>query len=181
MESGIIGCIFPDGAPSPWGRDKLIVVNVTKARSSIGKVPYSLDTFDPTFYKDSFTIAHEGMGHYVIQFLQGIKEASVNRPPFCRDHKQSPLEWNTNFAAGELVMPFDKVIWLLDKKQPGEIIDLELYAKNFMEFFGANRAMMEARLKALGYLMFNAKYDWADFVKSYSPQRTTWATTRVRG
>lgn len=25
----IIGCIFPDGCPSPWGKDKLIVINVT--------------------------------------------------------------------------------------------------------------------------------------------------------
>jgi hypothetical protein len=28
--NGIIGCLFPDGHPSPWRRDKLIVVNVTR-------------------------------------------------------------------------------------------------------------------------------------------------------
>lgn len=183
IEPNIIGCIFPDGAPSPWGRDKLIVVNVTKAtsRATIGGVTYSLDTFDPTLYNDRFTVAHEGMGHYVMQFLQGIRENGANRPPSCRSEDRSSLEWNANFAAGELLMPLDKVTWLLDGLKPGQIIDLELYAKNFMGYFGASRGMMEARLKALGYLMLNAKYDWADFVKSYSPQRTTWATTRVRG
>lgn len=167
IESGIIGCIFPNGSPSPWGRDRLIVVNVTKATGPLkenGKTN-RFNLFNPTLYNDRFTVAHEGMGHFVMQFLQNIKEENVNRPPYCRSSGQSPLEWNANFAGGELLMPLDKVMWLLDRKQPGEVIDLELYATNFTEYFGANRAMMEARLKALGYRMLNARNEWADYVK----------------
>jgi hypothetical protein len=148
---GIIGCLFPDGHPSPWGRDKLIVVNVTKSPS-----------FNPMRYNDNFTIAHEGVGHYILHFLKGITGEKRDRPEYCRTQDYSPLEWQANFAAGELTQPFEEVIWLLDGKKPPEIINLDLYEKNYREYFGASRAMMEGRLNTLGYKFFNARYDWTD-------------------
>jgi hypothetical protein len=174
MKSDIIGCIYPDGCPSPWGRDKLIVINITKKTTDggISGKTYQAEVFDPTRYDERFTVAHEGMGHYVMQFLQGIREPNTSLPPFCRSSTLSPLEWNANFAAGELLMPLKKILWLLDQKPPGEIIDLDLYAKHFTEYFGIHRRMMEARLKALGYRMFNAQQPWADYTKSY--QANAW-------
>ena len=151
LGDGIIGCLFPDGHPSPWGKDKLIIVNVTKNPS-----------FNPMRYNDNFTIAHEGVGHYILHFLKGITEEKRDRPEYCRTQDYSPLEWQANFAAGELTQPFDQVIWLLDGKIPPEVIDLDLYEKNYREYFGASRAMMEGRLNTLGYKLFNARYDWTD-------------------
>ena len=108
-----------------------------------------------------------------MQFLQGIREPNTPRPPFCRSFAQSPLDWTAYFAAGELLMPLEKILWLLDQKQPGEVIDLDLYAKHFTEYFGTHRRMMEARLKALGYRMFNAQQPWANYTKGH--QANSWA------
>jgi Zn-dependent peptidase ImmA (M78 family) len=152
LGDGIIGCLFPNGHPSPWGKDKLIVVNVTKSPS-----------FNPIRYNDNFTIAHEGAGHYILHFLKGTTGERHDRPEYCRSQEYSSLEWQANFAAGELTQPVDQVIWLLDGRNPPEIINLDLYERNYREYFGASRAMMEARLKTLGYGLFNARYDWTDF------------------
>jgi Zn-dependent peptidase ImmA (M78 family) len=151
LGDGIIGCLFPDGHPSPWGKDKLIVVNVTKNQS-----------FNPMRYNDNFTIAHEGAGHYILHFLKGITGEKHNRFEHCRGQDYSPLEWQANFAAGELTQPFEQVIRLLDGKKPPEIINLDFYGKKYREYFGASRAMMEGRLNTLGYKFFNARYDWTD-------------------
>jgi len=80
------------------------------------------------------------------------------------------MEWQSDFAAGELIQPADKITWILDDKQPGEIVNLELYEKNYREYFGANRMMMETRLKALGYKLLNAKYEWADYAAEQKKQ-----------
>jgi hypothetical protein len=156
LGDGIIGCLFPDGHRSPFGgKDKIIAVNLTPASN-----------FDPTVFSDAHTIAHEGMGHYVLHFLKGVTGKAVDRPTYCRTGgKKDPLEWQSDFAAGELIQPADKIAWILDGKQPGEIVNLELYEKNYREYFGANRMMMEARLKALDYKLLNAKYSWADYAK----------------
>jgi len=138
--NGIIGCLFPDGHPSPWGHDKLIVVNVTRN-----------NYFDPTRYNENFTVAHEGMGHYIFHYLKGISEDKKNRPEYCRTHDYSPLEWQANFAAAELTQPLEQVIWLLDGKKPPETVVLDLYEHNYLEHFGASRSMMEVRLETLGY------------------------------
>ena len=156
LGDGIIGCLFPDGHWSPFGgKDKIIAVNLTPASN-----------FNPTVFSDSHTIAHEGMGHYVLHFLKGVTGKAVDRPTYCRTGgRKDPLEWQSDFAAGELIQPADKIAWILDGKQPGEIVNLELYEKNYREYFGANRMMMETRLKALDYKLLNAKYSWADYAK----------------
>ena len=153
--TGVIGCLFPPGHSSPWGRDKLIVINAAPGYHG---------------FSHSHTIAHEGGGHYILHFLQGIEPEIASRPVFCRDvgksaAKKHPLEWQADRFAGELVMPIERVKWLLDGKETGEIINLESYAKNFQEHFGTSRAQMEKRLVDLGYLLAGPKYEWADYSK----------------
>jgi hypothetical protein len=153
--TGVIGCLFPPGHRSPWGRDKLIVVNAVPGYQG---------------FSHSHTIAHEGGGHYILHFLQDIGPEAASRPVFCHDignsvAKKHPLEWQADRFAGELVMPVERVKWLLDGKGEGELINLELYAKNFQEYFGTSRAQMEKRLVDLGYLLARPKYEWADYSK----------------
>ena len=152
---GVIGCLFPPGHQSPWGRDRLIVVNVAPGYES---------------FSQSHTIAHEGGGHYILHFLKGIGPQTESRPVFCRETtategKKHPLEWQADRFAGELVMPVERVKWLLDGKLPGDLINMELYAKNFQEYFGASRAQMEKRLVDIGYLLMKPRYEWADYSK----------------
>jgi hypothetical protein len=169
IDKGIIGGLFPDGHPSPWGRDKQIVVNATKVgedkcEKTVKGFRIKFCSFDPTVYNDNFTIAHEGMGHYVLHFLKGITGENLSGPIYCRSNDYSPLEWQANFAAGELTQPFDKVKWILDGKEPPEIIDVDIYRKNYREYFDASQGMMERRLTALGYRLINARYKWADYL-----------------
>lgn len=154
IDKNIIGCLFPDGHISPWGRDKIIVVNATEDLY-----------FDPLPYNDNFTIGHEGVGHYVHHFLKGITGEKMDRPIFCRSDDYSPLEWQANFAAGELTQPFDKVKWILDGKEPPEIIDVDLYKYSYRGFFDASQAMMETRLHSLGYGLINNRYPWASYAE----------------
>jgi hypothetical protein len=152
---GVIGCLFPPGQKSPWGKDKLIVVNVAPEYQG----------FSP-----SHTIAHEGGGHFILHFLQGIGPQAESKPVFCREVgkatvKKDPLEWQADRFAGELVMPVERVKWLLDGKMPGDLINMDLYAKNFQEYFGTTRAQMEKRLVDLNYLLMGPKYPWADYSK----------------
>jgi Zn-dependent peptidase ImmA (M78 family) len=113
--------------------------------------------FDPTGYSDNFTIAHEGMGHYIFHHLKGVGKEKNKLPEYCRSHNDySPLEWQANFAAAELTQPIDQVIWLLDGKKPPETIVLDLYEHHYREYFGASRSMMEVRLKTLGYQLCRA-------------------------
>jgi hypothetical protein len=151
LDDGIIGCLFPDGHQSPWGMDKIIAVNLT---ATMG--------FNPGIYGQQHTIAHEGLGHYVLHFLKGVGAQKQDRPRYCRtDDRKDSMEWQADFAAGEFTQPEDKVAWLLDSKRPPEIINVEVYAANYLEFFGSTRSGMEVRLKALGYRMVNTRNAWA--------------------
>jgi hypothetical protein len=143
---GIIGCLFPDGHASPWGPDKRIVVNATRS-----------PRFDPTRYNENFTVAHEGMGHYILHYLKGITEEKHDRPEYCRTRDYSPLEYQANFAAAELTQPLEQVIWLLDGKKPPETVILDLYERNYRQYFDASRSMMKVRLEALGYKLLRVK------------------------
>jgi hypothetical protein len=151
LGDGIIGCLFPDGHQSPWGKDKIIAVNLT-----------STADFNPEAFGQQHTVAHEGMGHYVMHFLKGIGERKQNRPRYCRtDDRKDSMEWQADFIAGEFTQPADKVAWLLDGKKPPEIINVEVYATNYRDFFGSTRSGMEMRLKELGYKMVNTRNEWA--------------------
>ena len=154
---GIVGCLFPDGQPSPWGRDKLIVVNQTRTCD-----------FDPTKRSAEFTVLHEGMGHYILHHLKGITGERLQRAVFCRDigptrRRKPSLEWQADRAAAELMMPVDRVTWLLDGKQPPEMINLDLYERHMMEYFGANASIVKVRLKELGYKLFSTRPEWVDW------------------
>ena len=152
---GVIGCLFPDGHASPWGRDKLIVVNALPQYAS---------------FSASHTIGHEGGGHYVLHFLQGVGCPQLTKPVYCHEigesiRRKDPLEWQADRFASELVMPVDQVRRLLDGKEPGEVLNLDLYADNFRRYFGTSRAQMEKRLLDLGYKLIGAKYPWANYLK----------------
>jgi len=154
IESGLLGCLFPDGHPSPFmGKDKIIAVNQTP---TLG--------FDPTRYGTQHTIAHEGMGHYVLHFLKGTSGKKTDQPAFCRNGTKDPLEWQADFAAGEFTQPATQVSWILDGKKPPEFINVDVYEKPYREFFGTTRTGMEMRLKVLGYQMVNTRNEWAGSV-----------------
>jgi hypothetical protein len=152
---GVIGCLFPGGHASPWGKDRLIVVNACRGYER---------------FSASHTIAHEGGGHYILHFLKGVGWSGPTKPMYCHDvpvggRKKDPLEWQADRFAGELVMPADKVQWLLDGKRPGEAINLELYQRNFRNYFDTSHAQMEKRLVDLGYRLIGAKYPWASYLR----------------
>jgi len=169
IDKKIIGCLFPDGHPSPYGRDKLIVVNATQIgedkieKITDGRIRIQFCSFNPTVFNQNFTIGHEGMGHYVHHFLKGITGEKMDRPIYCRSNDYSALEWQANFAAGELTQPFDKVKWILDGKEPPEVIDIEIYKGSHRGYFDASQAMMEIRLHSLGYGLINNRYPWASY------------------
>jgi hypothetical protein len=124
---GIVGCLFPDGRPSPWSRDRIAVVNMTPSPN-----------FDPTTRNETFTILHEVEGHYLLHFLKGVTGERLQRSFFSREigeatPRKPRLEWQADCAAGELMMPFGKVVWLLDRKQPPEMINLDLYEDRMMD------------------------------------------------
>jgi hypothetical protein len=153
---GVIGCLFPDGHRSPWGRDRLIVINACPAYGR----------FSP-----SHTIAHEGGGHYLLHFLKGVGWSGPAKPMYCHEvgtgkRKKDPLEWQADRFAGELVMPAGRVRWLLDGKGPGEVINVELYRENFRQYFDTSHAQMEKRLVDLGYRLIGTKYQWASYLQA---------------
>lgn len=162
IEPGLLGCLFPDGQPSPFmGKDKIIAVNQTPIAG-----------FDPTRYGAQHTIAHEGMGHYILHFLKGTTGKKNDRPAFCRNGTKDPLEWQADFAAGEFMQPEKEVTWILDGKKAPECINVDVYEKAYREFFGTTRSGMEMRLKVLGYQMVNARNSWAGSVGKSSSKPT---------
>jgi hypothetical protein len=77
------------------------------------------------------------------------------------------------------MMPAGKVRWLLDGKEPGELINLDLYENRMIEYFGANRMLVETRLKVLGYRLMNPRYPWADWRRSGPRSHSNQATRRT--
>ena len=72
------------------------------------------------------------------------------------------------------MVPVSKAMWPLDGKQPPEPINLELYEKLMVEYFGANRSIVEVRLKELGHKLMNSRYEWAGYTKeSHAPGQPT--------
>lgn len=161
----LLGCLFPDGEISPWGRDKLVVVNVTPLRwKTLADVG-----FNPLAHSTAHTEAHEGM-HYVCHYLRGINGIQYRKPTYCRSKDRFRAndfpEWQCDFGGGELLMPQEEVVAVLDGKQPGEYVVVEPYVAGFKGRFDANQGQMEARLCALGYKLIGPKNDWADSLKS---------------
>ena len=111
----LLGCLFPDGEISPWGLDKLIVVNVTPFRwkklADVG--------FNPLSHNSTHTEAHEGL-HYVCHHLRGIDGIQYRKPTYCRSKDRFRAddfpEWQCDFGGGELLMPQEEVVALLDGK-----------------------------------------------------------------
>ena len=68
-------------------------------------------------------------------------------------------------------MPRGKVSWLLDGKQPPEIINLDIYGSNFRTYFGVSQAAMEKRLYDLGYKCAFGRYAYANVTQAPAASR----------
>ena len=153
MTPGLLGCLYADGSPSPWGSDRLIVVNSSARYANV---------------TENFTILHEG-GHYL--FHHPIDALAISRSAtYCRSDQVDsgtksrvpPREWQASRFASEVLMPKAKVSWLLDGKAPPELINLDLYGSRFREFFGVSQAAMEKRLFDLGYKCMFGRHAYAN-------------------
>jgi Zn-dependent peptidase ImmA (M78 family)/transcriptional regulator with XRE-family HTH domain len=151
MDSTLLGCLYADGMPSPWGIDRLIVVNASRRFQSV---------------TDNFTILHEG-GHYVFHHPLDV-QSFPNEGKYCRNEdvaaksRVHPREWQASRFASEVLMPKAKVSWLLDGKAPPEVINLDIYGPQFREYFGVSQAAMEKRLYDLGFKCAFGRYAYAN-------------------
>ncbi len=120
----------------------------------------------------AFTIVHEA-GHYVFHYPKDAV-ASAHNPRYCRSEhiegqrqmKVPPREWQASRFASEVLMPKAKVMWLLDGKKPGEVINLNVYGAMFRVYFGVSQAAMEKRLYDLGYLCGFGRYAYANITRT---------------
>lgn len=160
IHHSLLGCLFADGSPCPeLGIDRLVVVN--------GASRYQHVT-------PAFTILHEA-GHYVFHYP---KDAMAERQEssYCRSEhigeqktvKVPPREWQASRYASEVLMPKDKVIWILDGKPPGEVINLAIYGPIFREYFGVSQGAMEKRLHDMGYQCGFGRYAYANITETSS-------------
>lgn len=149
----LLGCLFADGMPSPLdGRDRLIMVNDSSRFQSI---------------TTAFTILHE-LGHYLFHYPKDAIAPAV--PAYCRSgdvqgEKRAGVdarEWQASRFASEVLMPKDRVRWLVDAKPSGEIINLDIYGERFRSYFGVSQAAMEKRFYDLGYKCAFGRYAYAN-------------------
>ena len=158
MHPSLLGCLFPDGTPCPeLAMDRMIVVNCAPRYK---------------YVTPSFTILHEA-GHYLFHYPKDAV-APTQQPSYCRAQhiatqkklKVPPREWQASRLASEVLMPKAKVMWLLDGKPPGEVINLAIYGAIFREFFGVSQAAMEKRLYDLGYQCGFGRYAYANITQT---------------
>jgi transcriptional regulator with XRE-family HTH domain len=154
--TNLLGCLFADGMPCPaTGTDRVIMVNDSPRFRSV---------------TSAFTIVHE-LGHYLFHYPKDA--IAPTTASYCRSGDVQPAgatsvpprEWQASRFASELLMPKDKVRWLLDGRPPGDIINLELYGDNFRRFFGVSQAAMEKRLYDLGYKCAMGRYAYANVTR----------------
>jgi transcriptional regulator with XRE-family HTH domain len=153
----LLGCLFADGMPSPLsGCDRLIMVNDSLRFRSI---------------TTAFTILHE-LGHYLFHYPKDAVATAV--PAYCRSgdvqgEKRAGVdarEWQASRFASELLMPKERVRWLVDSKPSGEIINLEIYGERFRSYFGVSQAAMEKRFYDLGYKCAFGRYAYANVTRT---------------
>jgi len=155
--TSVLAVLFPERFVCPLtGTGKVIVINDA-----------------PRFRRvtTGFSILHE-VGHYHLQWIKGHWPPHHERKPiYCRSDditgktqsRIPAIEWQANRYAGEIYMPAREIPRLLDGKHPGpgEIIVMDVYKPILRHAFGASEAMVEKRLKDLGYRLLGARYPWA--------------------
>ena len=156
IATNLLGCLFADGMPCPaTGGDRTIAVNDAPRFRSV---------------TTAFTILHE-LGHYLFHYPKdAIAPATAS---YCRSRdvqpaantKVPPREWQASRFASELLMPKDKVRWLLDGRPTGDIVNLDIYGDTFRRFFGVSQAAMEKRLYDLGYKCAMGRYAYANVTR----------------
>lgn len=141
MDAHLLGCLYPEGMVCPaTGSDGWIMVNDAPRYRGV---------------TTEFIILHEG-GHWL---LHHPKDAvATENSAYCRTEdfqprwsRVPPREWQASRLAAEILMPRERVSWLLDGKQPPEVINLDIYGERFREYFGVSQAAMEKRLHDLDY------------------------------
>ena len=90
--------------------------------------------------RQKFTLAHE-LGHYV---LHREKNINIVDTTFFRNNDTNPIEYMANEFAAKLLMPEDKVRYLVDKQKIKNIGRLA-------EEFGVSASAMKYRIVSLGY------------------------------
>jgi hypothetical protein len=153
----LLGCLYADGMLCPATHtDRIIMVNDAPRFRSVTA---------------AFTILHE-TGHFLLHYPKdAVAPATAS---YCRSSdvqpanrtRVPPREWQASRFASELLMPKDRVRWLLDGKEPGEIINLDIYGQNFRRFFGVSQAAMEKRLYDLGYKCAMGRYAYANITQA---------------
>lgn len=157
IDPELLAVLYADGDLCPLtGRDKTIVINDAQRFRNV---------------TTAHSILHE-TGHYIFDFLRGRRRTNfyTKNRTYCHTKdmeikKPPPPEWRANRYAGEVCIPMEKVIWILDGKKPGDVINVKIYKQHFREFFGVSQAAMEKRLSDLGYKLFGVSYEWADWLK----------------
>jgi hypothetical protein len=152
IDQSLLGCLFPEGCLSPWGKDRLIAVNAQPRYESV---------------TTEFTILHEA-GHYVFhkpldallldeaeQRLCSQDDMRIGGP-----FKVHPREWQASRFASEVLMPKDKVVEVLAVRPPN-VVDLARLGTKFREYFGVSQAAMEKRLSDLGFKCLNGRYSYS--------------------
>ena len=142
LATGLLGCLYADGMPCPaTGTDRVILVNDSPRFRGV---------------TTAFTILHE-VGHLLLH--HPLDAVAAESTAYCRTadvvpprwSRVPPREWQASRLAGEILMPKDRVRWLLDGQDPGNVINLEIYGPQFRDYFGVSQAAMEKRLSDLGY------------------------------
>jgi transcriptional regulator with XRE-family HTH domain len=154
IDSSLLGCLYAEGDESPWGVDRLVVVNSSQRYEAV---------------TDNFTILHEA-GHYVFHRPLDALAPTPNAILYCRSGdrvsvakaKVDPREWQASRFASEVLMPKKKVAWFLHDKEPPAVVNLNEHGRAFRGFFGVSQAAMEKRLYDLGYRCAFGRYAYAN-------------------
>jgi hypothetical protein len=152
IDPQLLGCLYADGMVCPaTGTDRVIMVNDAPRFKGV---------------TTAFTILHEA-GHWLLHHPKDAVDAG--RSAYCRTEdvqprwsRVPPREWQASRFAGEVLMPRERVRWLLDGREPGDIINLQIYGLTFRQYFGVSQAAMEKRLFDLGYKCAFGRHAYAN-------------------
>lgn len=157
----LFGCLFPDGREFQ-GMDKIILINTERkpfylAGKEVPKEYYQEQA-------DRQTIAHE-IGHYSDQWVHNKEvQQELFDPKIQADAPTSIIvypashETFANKYSRNLLMPEEKVLSLIQKKNLSGTIDLRATIGFFVEAFEVTHYMVEIRLKELGIHFLNGIY-----------------------
>jgi hypothetical protein len=157
----LYGCLFPDGKFFQ-GIDKVILINTNRSPFYLGGKEIKKEYYSD--YSERQTIAHE-IGHYSDRFLRNVnKQPSLFGNTISADTPSSVIVYPKNeetFAnkySRELLMPDDRVIEFIQKKELSGTFDLNIIIDEIKKLFGVTQFMIEIRLHEMGIHFLNGIY-----------------------